>query len=93
MKPLEISSTADAIASDSDEVHLVAEEFGTPGSWEFASAIFLKVRKLSAPMNLRVQILTVVALHASCRVDPYPDNGQIREGHLRQFMSGCRGYK
>ena len=28
MKPLEISSIADAFASDSDEVHLVADEFG-----------------------------------------------------------------
>ena len=28
MKPLEISSTADAFSSGSDEVHLVADEFG-----------------------------------------------------------------
>ena len=28
VKPLEISGTADAFASDSDEVHLVADEFG-----------------------------------------------------------------
>ena len=28
MKPLEISSTADAIANDIDEVHLVTNEFG-----------------------------------------------------------------
>ena len=28
VKPLEISSTADAFASDNDEVHLIAGEFG-----------------------------------------------------------------
>jgi hypothetical protein len=28
VKPLEISSTADAFASDSDKVHLVTDEFG-----------------------------------------------------------------
>ena len=82
MKPLEIFRTADEFASNSDEVHLVADEFGQAEELGFSQHNLPKVRKLSAPTNLRIQIPTVDLPQASCRVDPYPDNGHIREGHL-----------
>ena len=82
MKPLEISKTADAFASASDEVHLVTDEFGQAEELGFCQCNLPTMRKLSASTNLRVQISTVAAPRASCRVDPYPDNGHIREGHL-----------
>ena len=82
MKPLEISGTAHAFASDSDEVHLVADEFVQAKELGVRRCDLPTVRKLNAPTNLRVQIPTIAAPRASCRVDPYPDNGRIREGHL-----------
>ena len=38
VKPLEISSTADAFSSGSDEVHLVADEFGQAEELGFESS-------------------------------------------------------
>ena len=70
VNPLEISSIAYAFASDNDEVHLVAGEFGHAEELGVRSAICLQVRKLSAPTNLTVQIPTVAAPHACCWVDP-----------------------
>ena len=57
VKPLEISSTADAFASDSDEVHLVADEFGQAEELGVRQCDLPIVRKLSALMKLRVQFL------------------------------------
>ena len=75
MKPLEISGTTDEFASGNDEVHLVADEFGHAKELGFRQCDLPIVSKLSASTNLRVRILTVAAPWASCRVDPYPDNG------------------
>ena len=61
VKPLEISSTTDAFASDSDEVHLVADEFGQAEELGVRQCDLPTMRKLSAPTNLRVQIPTVAA--------------------------------
>jgi len=51
VKPLEISSTADAFASDSDEVHLVADEFGQAEELGVRQCELPTVRKLSALTN------------------------------------------
>ena len=56
-KPLEIFGSAEAFSSDSDEVHLVADAFGQAEELGFRQRDLPKVRKLSAPTNLRVQIL------------------------------------
>ena len=55
VKPLEISSTTDAFASDSDEVHLVADEFGQAEELGVRQFDLPIVRKMSAPTKLRVQ--------------------------------------
>ena len=55
VKPLEISCTADAFASNSDEVHLVANEFGQAEELGVRQCDLPKVRKLSALTKLRVQ--------------------------------------
>jgi hypothetical protein len=47
VKPLEISSTADAFASDNDEVHLVADEF--------AHAEELGVRQCGLPKSEEIE--------------------------------------
>jgi hypothetical protein len=74
VKPLEISETADEFASDSDEVHLVSDEFGQAEELGFRQCDLPIMRKLSAPTKLRVQFMIVAAPRASYRVDPYPDN-------------------
>ena len=51
VKPLEISSTADAFASDSDEVHMVADEFGLAEELGVRQCELPTVRKLSALTN------------------------------------------
>ena len=79
---MEISGSADGFSSDSDEVHLVADEFCQAEELGVRQCDLPTVRKFSAPTNLRVQIPTIAAPRASCRVDLYPDNGRIREGHL-----------
>ena len=55
VKPLEISNTADAFASDSDEVHLVADEFGQAEELGVRRCELPIVSKLSALTKLRVQ--------------------------------------
>ena len=55
MKPLEISRTANDFASDRDEVHLVADEFGHAEELGFRRCDLPIVRKLSALTKLRVQ--------------------------------------
>ena len=51
VKPLEISSTADAFASDSDKVHLVADEFDQADELGVRQCELPTVRKLSALTN------------------------------------------
>ena len=82
VKPLEISSITGTFASDSDEVHLVAGEFGHAEELGVRQCVLPKSEEIECPANLRVQIPTVATPRASCRVDPYLDNGRIREGHL-----------
>ena len=55
MKPLEISGIADEFASDNDEVHMVADEFGHAEELGFHQCDLHIVRKLSALTKLRVQ--------------------------------------
>ena len=55
MKPLEISGTADEFDSDSDEVHLVADEFGQAEELGVRQCDMPTVWKLSAPTKLRVR--------------------------------------
>ena len=55
MKPLEISETDDELDSDSDEVHLVSDEFGRAEELGFRQCDLPIVRKLSAPTKLSVQ--------------------------------------
>jgi hypothetical protein len=69
VKALEISGTADEFASNSDEVHLVSDEFGHAEELVFRQCDLPIVRKLSSPTKLRVRFLTVAAPRASCRVD------------------------
>ena len=87
VKPLEISGSADEFASDRDAVLLVADEFGRTEELGVRQCVLPTVRKLSASTNLRVQIPTVAALSANCRVDPYPDNGHVRRGI---YDNSCR---
>ena len=55
MKLLEISGTADEFASDSDAVHLVADELGQAEELGFRQCDLPIMRKLSAPTKLRVK--------------------------------------
>ena len=87
MKLLEISGSADEFASDRDAVLLVTDEFGRTEQLGVRRCVLPNVRKLSASMNLGVQIPTVAALCASCRVDSYPDNGHVRRGI---YDNSCR---
>ena len=83
VKPLEISSTADAFASDSDEVHLVADEFGQAKELGVRQCDLPKSEEIECPCEIESSIFRPFAApSASCRVDPYPDNGRIRHGHL-----------
>ena len=54
VKPLEIYSTADAIASDSYEVHLVADEFG-------------HAEELGVRQTVRRQVLSTTRVIVVCR--------------------------
>ena len=49
VKPLEISCTTDAIASDSDEVHLVADEFGHAEELGFRQCDLPKSEEIECP--------------------------------------------
>ena len=49
VKPLEISSTADALASNSDEVHLVADEFGHAEELGFRQCDLPKSEEIECP--------------------------------------------
>jgi hypothetical protein len=55
VKPLEISGTADEFASDSDAVHLVADELRQSEELGFRQYDLPIVRKLSALTKLRVK--------------------------------------
>ena len=49
VKPLEISSIADAFASDSDEVHLVTDEFGQTEELGVRQRDMLKSEEIECP--------------------------------------------
>ena len=49
MKPLEISRTADTFASESDEVHLVADEFGQAEELGFRQCNLPKSEEIECP--------------------------------------------
>jgi hypothetical protein len=49
VKPLEISSSADAIASDSDEVHLVTDEFGHAEELGVRQCVLPKSEEIECP--------------------------------------------
>ena len=55
VKPLETSRTADDFASDSDEVYLVADEFGQAEELGFCQCDLPIMRNLRALKKLRVQ--------------------------------------